>query len=202
MKKLFLSICMLLFAGSALAEDRAWTTSRQRLEYKRDASSFVALYDDGELVFSSRYSNGRRIAGIHYRSELFAYSSTGKLLFFGQQGAGLNASHGGGTVVVHVKKSKKIDPTIAKQIVRMTVGHRLVIENRDFASFIVNVSKPNDGEVGPGLPNFSFDPEIGPLPAQYVDMIPTTAPKRIPMRTQPKLSILTFEQFLRGDEEP
>lgn len=190
MKKLVLTLCMVLFAAPALAKDRAWTIARQVLEHKRDAESFMILYDNGNLVLRSRYSNGRRLAGIHFKTEVIFYSAVGKVLFAGQQGAGLNATHGGKTVVVHVSEKHTLNKNLAAQVDHIKVRFRTYSDTNDPSFFIEWGSKE-----GWKWPDINFDPVADPLPTGWLNMTSTGVPKPSSMRTHDPIN-QPYKDFL------
>lgn len=82
--------------SSSFAETRAWQLT-QVVGDHQDSTSTVIVYDNGNISFDSRFSNGHKTDGDHFVAEVVLYNASNEPIIAGHQGAGVNASLGGQT---------------------------------------------------------------------------------------------------------
>lgn len=108
--------------SSSFAETRAWQLT-QVVGDHQDSTSTVIVYDNGNISFDFRFSNGHKTDGDHFVAEVVLYNASNEPIIAGHQGAGVNASLGGQTQVATVSKSLAVTPQMAAMVDHVKARH-------------------------------------------------------------------------------
>ena len=116
-----------LLPGKTIAEGVAlpmtWTASSE-IDAKQFGYTTVTVSEDGMVAATTRFSNGKKVDGDHFVTNVMVYSSDDVPLLGFTFGVGLNASFFGGAVEETTGWIGQIDPPLVSEVSWVGIVHR------------------------------------------------------------------------------